>query len=131
MNKPLGLLANQLCGLALLTFLVGLASVGQVSATESFPTGKYVAGDFSATFTGGGKFTVGQKEETVVEGVYSVTADRIELTDKQGRYACTEAGPGKYEWKYDGKALKFTILEDLCEGRSEVLTKQAFVKQAK
>lgn len=51
------------------------------------------------------------------------------LTDRQGRYACTESGPGKYKWQYDGKALTFTKIEDECEGRAHALTGQPLVKK--
>jgi hypothetical protein len=118
--------------LGALVLLVSMAcAVTSASAQGEFPTGAYAAGNLTLTFSGDGKYTVSEKGEVVVEGTYTVTQDQIVVTDKQGRYACTEPGAsiGKYQWKYDGQALTFSKLEDACQGRIGGLTGQPLMKQ--
>jgi hypothetical protein len=94
------------------------------SAQSRFPTGAFSGADLHVTFTASGKMLVKDKGVLVIEAIYSVNGDQIIFTDKQGKYACIEAvnAVGKYRWKYDGKALRFTKVEDRCESRIKTLT---------
>jgi hypothetical protein len=98
-------------------------------AQDKFPTGKYAVGEFTVNFGSDGTTTVSRQGEVMVEGVYSVTKDEITLTDKRGPMACIDAGPGKFQWKFDGKALTLKTIEDNCGGRASALTSQPLVKK--
>ena len=115
---------------ALLTLLVIAVLAGTLFAKGTFPAGKYASGDFTVTFRSDGTFRVSEKGDPVVDGSYTVEADRITLTDKQGRYACVDEGPGKYTWKQNGETLVFTKVDDNCPGRERTLTKQPLTKQS-
>lgn len=114
----------------LLTLPVIAALVGAVLAKGSFPAGTYASGDFTVAFRSDGSFRVSEKGDAVVEGSYTVEADRITLTDKQGRYACVAEGPGKYTWKQNGQTLAFTKVDDRCPGRQRILTTQPLTKRS-
>jgi len=114
---------------ALLTLLVIALLAGTLLAKGAFPAGTYAAGDFTVTFRSDGTFRVSLKGDPAVDGSYTVEADRITLTDKQGPYACLDEGPGKYTWKQDGQTLVFTKVDDNCPGRERGLTKQPLTKQ--
>jgi len=115
---------------ARLTLLVIGVLAGTLLAKSTFPAGTYASGDFTVTFRGDGTFRVSEKGAPVVDGSYTVEADRITLTDKQGRYACVAEGPGKYTWKQNGQTLVFTKVDDNCPGRERTLTKQPLTKQS-
>ena len=83
------------------------------------------------SFESDGKMSVSREGEIVVEGVYTVDKDQITLNDKRGPMACIDAGPGKFQWKFDGKALTFKLIEDPCGGRANALTSQPLTKQDK
>jgi hypothetical protein len=121
--KPVsGLLCTMAC-------LLCVAPITTTLAQDKFPTGSFVGGMFTLTFNSDGSHTVSAQEKTVVKGTHTVTQDEIVFTDKEGEYACSEAMKGKYKWKYDGKALTFSKLEDECEGRVNGLTGQPFAKK--
>jgi hypothetical protein len=100
---------------------------------EEFAKGTYSAtaggSKFSIKYEDGGKLTVSRDGEVVVEGVYKVTGDEIEVTDQKGPMSCGSEHIGKYKWKLDGKKLTFTKVQDECDGRAEALTSQAWMQQ--
>jgi len=97
-------------------------------ARDKFPTGAFAAGPFTLTFNGDGSYTVAAEDKVVVKGTYTATDDEILLKDTEGEYACVNQ-PGKYKWKYDGKAITFSKVEDACEGRAQALPAQPFAKK--
>jgi hypothetical protein len=111
--------------LAILTCLLCVA----IYAEDKFPTGAFVAGTFTLQFNGDGSYTVAAEDKIVVKGTYAVSQDEVVLKDSEGDYACGADKPGKYKWKYDGKAITFSKVEDECDGRSQGLTSQPFVKK--
>ena len=125
MSKPTKSAFNLLGAVALLVSIMCALGFAQ----EKFPAGKYAVGEFTISFGSDGTTTVRRKEEIVVEGVYSVTKDELVLTDKRGPMACIDAGPGKFQWKFDGKALTLKTIEDNCGGRASALTSQPLVKK--
>ena len=85
-----------------------------------FPAGVYTAHQsVTLTFDGKGQFQVSDGKATQVAGHYVVKGDRLELTDKEGAWACTKPGEqtGTYRWKYADSALTFTKVADHCEAR--------------
>ena len=113
-----------------LTVVAGLAfAMTAAFAAGGFPSGTYASVGLSATFEGS-HFRIKQGETVQVEGDYAVHADRIELTDRRGPWACTKKGEetGAYQWKYDGGTLTFSDAGDRCKARSGSLTAQAWKK---
>jgi hypothetical protein len=102
----------------------------EFAAGDKFPIGSYVifVEDEKSilTFTADGKI-VGKKDEggKIIEGLYTIMEDEIVMKDMKEKRGETEkgcAGEGKYKWRFDGKALKFTKIADDCEGRVRALT---------
>jgi hypothetical protein len=118
----------KLCALKLAASILGVACcllAGGVSGAQTkFPSGTFIGTDLPVTFTTAGKMLVKDRGTLVVEAIYTVSGDQIVFTDRQGKYACTAptTAVGKYRWKYDGKALRFTKVEDRCEARIRILT---------
>ena len=125
MSKPIKTAFNLLGAAALLVSFICALGFAQ----DKFPTGKYAVGEFTISFGSDGTTSVRRQADVVVEGVYSVTKDEITITDKRGPMACIDAGPGKFQWKFDGKALTLKTIEDNCGGRASALTSQPLVKK--
>ncbi len=124
--------------IVILTVLTIAASSSALSQTTGkgageFPTGTYASEPFFITFAGGGKVRVWNDEGTIAEGSYTVTKDRLVITDKRGRGACLKAGQetGTYQWEsdVDGKVLKFSKVADNCERRAFYMEKQHWVNR--
>jgi hypothetical protein len=120
-----------LCVLSTLTSLICVSSICETRAQDKFPIGTYVGGSFTLTFNSDGGHSVSVNEKVAVKGNYTVSGDQIAFTDKEGEFACTGTEAGKYKWKYDGKALTFSKLEDDCDGRINGLTGQPWEKKEK
>jgi hypothetical protein len=106
--RSLGLMA---CGL-ILPLSVALAA--------NFPSGTYTAHEnITVTFDGKGQFHVSDGKATEVSGSYTVKGNKLEMTDKEGAWACTKKGEqsGTYTWKYADSALTLTKVADHCEAR--------------
>jgi hypothetical protein len=131
MNRPLPPVSHNLSLLALQLLLASTLLASPLLAKNEFPTGTYASGDFTIVLSSDGSFRVSEKAEMVVEGSYAVEQDRISLIDKQGRYACTAEGEGKYSWKQNGETLSFTKTDDGCPGRVRILTAQPLTRQKK
>jgi len=107
-----------------------LRSLGQVACVliipfsaalaADFPAGEYTAHEnVTVTFDGKGQFRVSDGKATEVSGHYTVKGNKLEMTDKEGPWACTKPGEqtGTYTWKYADSALTFTKVADHCEAR--------------
>jgi hypothetical protein len=92
-------------------------------AQTKFPNGAYSSGDFTITFNADGTHLVSMNGDVVVKGSFVISGDQIELTDKEGQFAC-EGVKGKYKWKAQEKSLKFEKIEDECEGRGGALSQE-------
>ena len=98
------------------------------SARESgFPVGSYQAanGSLVVIFSSDGKFSVKSSDGgPIAAGAYTIDGDQIlfseNLDGEDGNRMCEDSG--KYRWKFDGKALVFSKVEDECEGRVRALT---------
>lgn len=129
MERPLPPIHHHLCLFAMPFLLASALMASSLLAKTEFPTGAYVFGDFTVVFGADGSFKVSEKAELVVEGTYTVEADRISFIDKRGRYACTAEGEGKYNWKQNSETLSFTKTDDECPGRAKILTMQPLTRQ--
>ncbi len=115
--------------LVLALVLTGAVIAGAVSQNAEFPVGSYQSDPFTITFQEGGAFRVLHSSGAGVNGTYKISGDRIELTDKDGEFACQ--GPvGTYTWKADDNKLIFTVVEDECDGRRQALTSRALVRKS-
>ena len=99
------------------------------SEPVEFPAGTYKNAEFIVTFSDRGKIVVQKEDQLLVEGTYTVSGDRIVLTDEKGPLACKDPGTetGEYQWRIDAKGLNFIKLRDLCEGRITSLAGQPLV----
>jgi len=131
MSRLLPPIHRRLLQFAIPFLLAGALLASPLPPKTEFPTGAYVSGDFTVVFGADGSFSVSEKSDLVVEGAYTVEADRISFIDKQGRYACTAEGEGKYNWKQNGETLSFTKIADDCPGRTKILTMQPLTRQKK
>lgn len=94
-----------------------------------FPVGSYAAGPHvSIVFSQDGQFHVTQDKTMEVSGTYTVTGEKVELTDKDGPWACTKDGTqtGTYTWKYEKSMLSFGKVSDRCEDRVGSLTRSTW-----
>ncbi len=129
MHKPMRFTTNLLVSFVLVASLFTSLSSARAYGDDKFPTGKFMAGPFTVSFEADGKMSVSREGEIVVEGVFVLDKDQITFTDKRGPMACIDAGPGKFQWKFDGKALTFKVVEDPCGGRANALTGQPLTKK--
>jgi hypothetical protein len=104
--------------------------VPEFRAGGGFPAGSYemFVGNEKAilTFTADGRI-IGKKVDggRIIGGLYSTNGDEIVMKEMKGERGDIEkecAGPGKYKWRFDGKALRFTKVADDCYGRARSLT---------
>ena len=110
--------------LASAVLLLAAAAQAQDPKKSDFPVGSYWDGGFIAQFTPEGKVFVYDGDFLKAEGFYKIDGDKLLITDKDPVSAC--AGVGKYNWKFDGKALSFTKIKDDCEGRAHHLTSRSW-----
>ena len=85
-----------------------------------FPVGTYLAdGSKTSVKFEKGEFAVEDAQKTVVTGKYTVKANQIQITDKDGPWACTKDGEqtGTYRWKYEDSVLTFEKVTDACKDR--------------
>ncbi len=114
--------------LTLVFFLAaGTASAAQ---TGDFPLGTYECGPFTITFEQAGTFRVVHSSGAGVTGVYRVTGNQIEISDRDGELACQDSD-GKYTWKLDQGSLILSVVDDACDARAEALTSKPMVKKDK
>jgi hypothetical protein len=115
--------------LASLSLSLALTLPMSAAFAADFPIGTYTAGaKTSVTFDGKGQFRVYEGKDLKVSGQYTVKADRFELTDKEGSWACTKSAEqtGSYTWKYENSLLTFTKIADLCSDRVGSLVKTSW-----
>ena len=110
------------------TVLLATAFLALAQGQDKFPTGTYTAGPFTLSLGTDGVHTVSTEGKVVVKGAYKVENDQVTFTDQEGEFACT-GQTGKYKWSFDSKNLSFTKVQDDCEGRSQGLSAQPWVKK--
>jgi len=104
---------------------LGLASALSLAFAADPPTGTYATkGNITLTLDGKGQFRVSDGKTTKVAGSYTVKGDQLQLTDKDGPWACTkkEEQSGTYTWTLDQSVLKLVKVSDLCADRVSSLT---------
>jgi hypothetical protein len=105
-----------LCAVA----LASTALSGTYTAVLGKSTGK-LAGSWGLTFASP-KYTVTDAGKTVITGTYTLSGNKITLTDKSGADACP--GKGVYQYTESGRSLTFKRVSDTnakCVGRRTVL----------
>ena len=115
--------------LSIAAFSLALAGSVFVAGAESFPAGDYEAGGATLSFAGGA-YRVLQGDKAMVEGTYTIDGAKLVLTDVSGPYACPAASKtGTYTWRFDGKALVLTKVDDACDDRSGDLNGHPWTKR--
>jgi len=72
-------------------------------------------------------WSLGQGDRELVAGGYAVRGDTLRVWDEEGEPACPSSVVGRYLWTMADQALRFTLLEDDCDGRREFFTWSSFV----
>ncbi len=111
-----------------LTILALAAACG----TAAFPTGKFhiaEAPDYTYEFTPGGAIIIlhafGDTSLEDSTGKYRLSGNQVIFYDDT---FCGNA-EGAYNWTYDGKALRFTVVSDACGDRLGALTYRDFLPE--
>ena len=98
----------------------------------------FKAGSYSAIFNGipwrlqfdDGRIRVSSMGVLEVEGTYTIAGDEISITDIAGPLACMgDASTGEYAWREGEKSLTLTRIEDICQGRMNVLGTATWVRE--
>ncbi len=109
------------------SIIIGLTILALAAACgmAAFPTGRFhiaEAPDYTYEFTSGGAITISHAfGDTLLEdstGKYRLSGNQIIFYDDT---FCGNA-EGAYNWAFDGKALKFTVVSDACGARLGALT---------
>jgi hypothetical protein len=90
-----------------------------------------LAGPWGLTVDSDGRFATKHDGEPVVEGSYTLQADRITFTDERGPLACQgpTRGSGTYSWALAAGHLTLVVVEDACPGRAAVLSSHPWTRQ--
>ena len=106
-----------------LSLLMGLTDVvAQTSTSQaaSLPSYQLKFGAFTARFDPGGTFTLQGQGWPALNGNWkSGGPSEVELMMSGGPGGCD--GPGRYQFRMDGKHVKFTVLSDECRVRQVIL----------
>lgn len=87
-----------------------------------------LVGRWEITVDGSGRALVRFNGQQVVEGPYQINGQEITFSaEDTGSYACRV--PGRYTWRISNGELRFTKLEDNCEGRVIALTSHPWTLQ--
>jgi hypothetical protein len=91
-----------------------------------------LSGKWELTLLDGNRIKITKDGESVVEGHYSSTTDRLMITDETGALSCAkETGKetGTYKWTLNGDKLILKGIDDKCDGRRFILTLLPWMKQ--
>lgn len=109
-------------------------SVAEEDIPENVPAearGNFV-GKWQMTLSNEKKYQISRDGNMLVQGSFSVSAEKLTVTDEDGVLACT-AQPGTetgtYKWAYKDEKLSFTAVDDKCEGRRFVLSLRSWQKE--
>ena len=90
-------------------------SAPTATSTPSFPIGVFTKGPWIWEFRADGDYNLKNSgADLVVDGSYTVTGDEITFQDDY--FPCKDI-VATYTWVYDGTALSFTVLDDICAER--------------
>jgi hypothetical protein len=91
-----------------------------------------LSGKWELTLLEGNRTRITRNGESVVEGHYTATVDRLMVTDETGTLSCAkEAGKetGTYKWTLKEDKLILKGIDDKCDGRRFILTLLPWTKQ--
>ncbi len=106
--------------LGLMTGLANVVAQNSTSQAVSLPSYQIKFGAFTARFDPGGTFTMQGQGWPALNGNWkSAGASEVELMMSGGPGGCD--GPGRYQFRVDGKHVKFTVVSDSCRVRHMIL----------
>jgi hypothetical protein len=104
-----------------------------IAASEVLDEYAYIAGTSRLTFRPDATWNLILNGESVVDGRFSISGNRISITDVSGYHSCSHVGPayatGTYTWSVDGTALSFAVVSDNCTGRTVGMTTKPFIRE--
>ena len=118
MTKPKLYFSLAFLLIPLLTACTSEVATLDMSVTP-FPIGTYKSLEWSWVFEEDGTYyyyPFDQPDNTSY-GEYTLTGDQIVIKDDM----CAGGEEGKYQWEFDGEALKFTLIREACSGRSQYM----------
>ncbi|HYH79953.1 MAG TPA: hypothetical protein VEX86_09145 [Longimicrobium sp.] len=96
-----------------------------LSAPTGMRTG--MVGTWEMTVDGPGRALVRFNGQQVVDMPFQMQGSQVTFSEGTGQYACQ--GPGRYTWEATAAGLRFTRVEDSCNGRAVALTSRAWTKR--
>ena len=113
---------------AFILLLVGVIISGcspetSSSTPVSFPKGTFISGDWSWEFKADGTFLTSGPVGSET-GTYQVTGNQITITCQ-----CCENVKGTYLWAFEGSELSFTVIDDTCANRKDVVDGSSWMKK--
>lgn len=109
---------------AWLTLFAALSTTPALA--QGAPNGKFGARGTVLTFSEG-RYSFENQGRTMVSGTYRTEAGRLELSDDGGPGLC-RLGAGRYTWRESGDTIRFTVVEDPCDGRRSAIPSAAWVR---
>ncbi len=106
-----------------LALLTGLAAC---LAAQDAPSGRFTGRGAVLTLSEG-RYSFEFQGRTMVTGTMRLEAGRLELTDDGGPGICNQ-GTGRYTWRESGDTLRFTLVEDPCDGRKTGIPNPVWVR---
>jgi imidazolonepropionase-like amidohydrolase len=110
---------------ALASIAIGALTLATIHAARAQSTvaGTYeTAGGVTMSLSAQGRATFVSARGTLVDASYTVSGTQVAFRDTAGVVACPGA-IGQYAWRRSGDTLRFTVVEDRCEGRRSALSR--------
>ena len=89
-------------------------------ATTTLPSYPLKFGGFEARFDPGGTYTLQGKDWPALNGTWTSTGNEVALSMSGGPGGCD--GPGRYQFRMNGKHLSLVLVSDDCKVRQMILS---------
>ena len=99
----------------------GVANLAAQQTATPLPSYPIKFGAFVARFDPGGTFTLQGQGWPALNGNWKSSGNEVELHMSGGPGGCD--GPGRYQFRTDGKHVTFTVVSDQCQVRQIILDK--------
>jgi len=118
-GTPATMAATPAAGIPSGTYTTTIADA-DVPASAPADMRSQIVGAWEIVMDGSGHAMVRFGGRQVVDAPYTVSGNEITFTEDTGEFACRSSA--RYTWQASGGQLRFTKVEDSCDGRAMVLT---------